>query len=217
MLNIGINEIITKNLKLESINKIWVIFLIFLYCLVINGCYTTYYSTQTDPQIIFDKKEILSIKHTKEIPSVTEKKFALSLAEIMIENGFKINGFNADLESTNCYITFSIDTYSYQSIGNYTTYNTSALYIPGTYNGNVYNPGKIIRTITPNTNIYTTTNVKRDIGVSIVCRDSKDKQSQVWFGFISADINSYNKYKNNIIRNLVGLIGKDFDGYLDIE
>ena len=56
MLNIGINEIITKNLKLESINKIWVIFLIFLYCLVINGCYTAYYSTQTDPQIIFKHK-----------------------------------------------------------------------------------------------------------------------------------------------------------------
>lgn len=66
---------------------------IFLSC-VFAGCSTTaYYSTQIDPQITFDKQESLAI-YTKETPSITEKKFALLLADAMIENGFKINGFN---------------------------------------------------------------------------------------------------------------------------
>lgn len=184
---------------------------------VFAGCSTTaYYSAQTDPQITLDKQEPLTI-YTKETPSITEKKFALLLAETMIENGFKINGFNYESKKTNCYITFSMDTSSSQHTGSYTTYHTSTTYIPGTYGGNSYNPGRTITTTTPTTNVYTTTIVKRYAGVSIFCKDNQNKKTQVWFGFTSANVADYDKYQYSVVKNLVDLIGHDFDGYLDID
>lgn len=80
-----------------------------------------------------------------------------------------------------------------------------------------YNPGRTITTTTPTTNVYTTTIVKRYVGVSIFCKDNQNKKTQVWFGFTSADIADYDKYQYNIVKNLADLIGQDFDGCLDID
>ncbi len=161
-----------------------------------NGCSTkVYYSTQTDPQITFNKQEPLSI-YTGEISSIADKKFALSLAEIMVEDGFQINGFNLEAKSTNCYLTFSLGTSYSQYTGGYTTYNTSTAY----------------------TNIYTIPIAIKKIAVSIICYDDRGKKIQeVWSGYVGAELGDYDKYQQKIIKNLVGLVGKDFKGYLKIE
>jgi len=203
-------------MKFENIGVAMKYCIAFLFLFIFSGCSVAYYSTETDPQISFTKQEPVTI-YTKEIPTITEKKFAILLGELMVENGFNVNGFNIQVEETDCYITFSMDTSSSQQTQSYTTYNTTNTYIPGTYIGNAYIPGRTITTTTPTTNIYTTLSVRKYIGVSIVCKYDKDRKSQVWFGFISVDNKDYEKYQRNIIQNLVNLIGKDFDGSLEIE
>lgn len=110
------------------------------------------------------------------------------------------------IEKTNCYITFSMDISSSQNTKSYTTYYTNTTYISG----------RAVTTTTPTTNVYTTYNVTKSIGVSIFCKDNQNKNSQIWFGFVNADIDDYSKYEKDIIQNLIGLIGKDFKGKIDI-
>ena len=192
---------------LDSTKRFWIIISILLSGLFINGCSAkAYYSTQIDPQITFNKQEPPTI-YTDEMPSITDKKFALSLAETMVEYGFQINGFNLETKSTNCYLVFSLDTSSSQYTGSYTTYNTSTAYISGKYTS----------ITTPNTNIYTIPIVTKKIAVSIICKDNRGKKTQVWFGYVGANIRDYDKYQQKIIKNLVELVGKDFKGYLKVE
>ncbi|WP_431690465.1 hypothetical protein [Helicobacter himalayensis] len=184
---------------LDSAKGLWIAIGILLSCLFINGCSTkVYYSTQTDPQIAFDKQEPLSI-YIGEMPSITDKKFALSLAKTMVECGFQINGFNLEAKSTNCYLVFSLDTSSsrYTYTGSYTTYNTSTAY----------------------TNIYTIpiVTVTKKIVASILCKDNRGKITQVWSGYAGANVEDYDKYQQKILKNLVELVGKDFKGYLKVE
>lgn len=176
-----------------------------MFCCLFNACSTAYYSTQTDPQNYFNKQEPLTII-LRETPTITEKKFGLLLGELLAENGFNVNGFNMQIEKTNCYITFSMDISSSQNTKSYTTYYTNTTYISG----------RAVTTTTPTTNVYTTHNVTKSIGVSIFCKDNQNKNSQIWFGFVNADIDDYSKYEKDIIQNLIGLIGKDFKGKIDI-
>ena len=196
-------------------------FLFVLYCLFFSACATTaYYTAQTDPQITFDKQEPLTII-LEETPSVTDKKFGLLLGELLVENGFYINGFNMQVAKTKCYIAFSINTSSSQHTRSYTTYdyNSSVTYIPGTFTGSSFNPGRTITTTTttPNTKVYTVTSVRKKVSVGVYCKDSQNRNSQIWFGAVGADISNYEKYEKNIIQNLIQLIGKDFKGKIELH
>lgn len=53
--------------------------------------------------------------------------------------------------------------------------------------------------------------------MSIICKDNRGKKTQVWFGYVGANIRDYDKYQQKIIKNLVELVGKDFKGYLKVE
>lgn len=169
------------------------IYLLSIVCFVFSGCATAYYSTSADPRVVFNKQEPLTI-YTDKNPSVSDKKFAILLGELMAKEGFQISGFNTSRQNTPCGITFSIDTSSSTYTGSYhhTTYHTQTTYIPGSYSGHGFNPGRTIRTQVPTTHTYYYTGVivSKDIGVSIFCRDKAGERSQIWFGFMSANINN---------------------------
>ncbi len=69
------------------------IYLLSIVCFVFSGCATAYYSTSADPQVVFNKQEPLTI-YTDKNPSVSDKKFAILLGELMAKEGFQISGFN---------------------------------------------------------------------------------------------------------------------------
>lgn len=178
-----------------------------------------YYSTEQDPQIAFDKQKPLTI-YLGENPSVSDKKFGLLLGELMVKEGFSINGFNTDMKQTPYALGFDIETKSSNYTGsyNYMTYNTQRTYIAGTYSGNGYNPGTTITTQVPTTHtqVYTGVYVYKLIRIYIFSREQKER-TLLWYGGIHVSVGDYDKYKENTIRNLIKLIGQDFKGDLDIS
>ena len=175
-----------------------------------------YYSSETDPQSQLDKTKPLAI-YLKQPTTIADKKFGLLLEELMVENGFTITNFNTDGQKPPCFITFSTDISSYQQTNSYTTYHTQTTYISGSFIGNSYNPGTTITTTTPSTNFYTDIILHKNIGISIFCKNKNGEDSQIWFGFVNADIEYYENYERNILQNLINLIGKDFKGEIDVS
>lgn len=191
---------------------IWKNYVLMVFCgFMLNACATAYYSTESDPQAVFDKTQPLTI-FINQPTTITDKKFGLLLGDLMVENGFNIVNFNMESQETPCFITFSMNTTSNQRTESYTTYHTSTTYISGIFTGNTYNPGTTITTTTPITNVYTDTIIRKNIGISIFCETENQESSQVWYGFVSANVDDYKNYEKNIMQNLIDLIGKDFKG-----
>lgn len=195
-----------------------------VFCLMLSGCATTaYYSTEQDPQIAFDKQEPITIFLGRN-PSISDKKFGLLLGELMIEEGFSINGFNTESKQIPYALVFDIETKSSQYTGsyNYTTYNysTQSTYIPGAF-GNGYNPGTTITTTTQtpttHTQFYTGTYVYKIIRIYVFFKNTKNEMEQLWYGGVSVGASAYSQYEKNTIRNLVKLIGQNHKGDLVIS
>ncbi len=187
------------------------------FCVYFGACSSVYYSTQLDPQISFDPQEPLAI-YIGSNPTIKDKKFGILLAETMVEQGFGILGFNVERQESRCFVTFSLDVSSSSYTGSYTSYQTrqSSTYIPSSsYTGYGFNPGRTVTTTTsiPITNVYTVSIVLQNIGIAVHClMDESETPSMIWFGFLSADISIYEKYQLDIVKYLVGLIGKEFKG-----
>lgn len=197
--------------------KISEVFCLGLAILLFGGCASAWYSTETDPQIPFDKEKSLTI-YLGDNHTIQDKKLALLLGKLMVDEGFIISGFNIMEVKTPCGIVFNQDVTSTPYTRSYTTYHTttSNTYIPGTF-GNGYNPGRTIttRTTTPQTHIYSGAIVRKTLGVSVFC-DNNGKRERIWFGFMSVDPSSYDSYQETALKNLIKLIGKDFKGDIQI-
>lgn len=203
---------------MQNVGKIFGVACFGLIVVLFCGCASAYYSTETDPQIPYDKEKWLAI-YLGEEPSIKDKKLGLLLGKLMAEEGFIVSGFNMMEVKTPCGVTFSQNISSTPYTGSYTTYNTttSKTFIPGNFTGNGYSPGRTIttRTTTPQTHIYSGLIVKQNVGLSIFC-ENNGKRERVWFGFMSANVSEYEKHQEKAIKNLIRLIGKDFKGDIDI-
>lgn len=190
-------------------------------CLVFcSGCgVVAYYSTESDPQFHFNKQEPIAI-YTSETPTVSEKNLGRLLGELMALEGFKVAGFNVDSQKTACRITFKTSTSSQTYTGSYTTYRTTthSTRIPGNFSPYGYKPSRTITTTTqtPINNIYTRVVVYQNMGISIFC-ENDGKLDNIWYGFFSADMDTYDIYQEYILVNLIRLIGTDFEGYVDVS
>ena len=199
----------------------------FLHCAIpclcfifFSGCgVVAYYSTESDPQFSLNKQEPIAI-YTGEMPTVSEKKLGRLLGELMALEGFKVAGFNIDSQKTACRVTFKTNTSSQTYTGSYTTYKTSthSTYIPGNFSPYGYKPSRTITTTTqtPISNVYTSVVVYRTMGINIFC-ENNGKLDNIWYGSFSADMDTYDIYREYILVNLIRLIGTDFEGYLDVS
>ncbi|TLD82473.1 hypothetical protein [Helicobacter trogontum] len=197
--------------------------LILCFNILLIGCSSTvvYYSADADPQVPFDPQDTLGVYYGDN-PTISDKKFALLLGEIMAEEGYNVSGFNTDKNPV-CRIFFSQDISSSSSVNSYTTNHTSynRTYIPGTYSSNGYNPGRTITTTTttPITHYYTKVLVTQNVGVSVMCKIKDDNNfTQLWFGYFSAELDNYKSYQKDIIRFLVSLLGRELEGqYINLS
>lgn len=188
--------------------------LLFLICFAFSACSSVYYSAELDPQANFNMQEPLTIFYKQDL-NIAEKKSILLLGQIMVEEGYFITGFNIERVDTRCFITFVPHTYLQKHTRSHTTFNTTSnsTYIPGVYNGNGYNPGHIVTTTktTPHTHYYTEDVLYQQIGMSLSCLEN-NKKNRIWFGFVSVEYNIYKKHQDDILRHLVSLIFKEFEG-----
>lgn len=180
------------------------------------GCAKAYYKTESDPQATFNKNEPLTIKLGNN-PSVENKKFAFLLRNLMIEEGFAVLDLNTQEKESQCYITFKLRKKTERSTGQYTDYQTITRYHGGVRYGNQYIPPSTTTITIPKTRFYTQYDAYQDVTLNVLCAYNNQKASPIWTGIVHVPIAEYDRYEENVLKNLIQLMGKEFKGTLNID
>lgn len=189
----------------------WLIFGLTLF--VINACTTAYYKTESDG--VVNKNAPIFITTGAKVEGVEEKRFKRMLETSLKNKGYQV----APKASGNCILLFSLTEPTYNNIGSYTTYSTQTSNTQTSgFVGNTYVSGTSITTTrTPQTHTYSYQTTYKKIYATLGC-PSSNTYDLIWDGFMSAEIDDYNSYKENAVANFVDLMDYDsFKGKLRID
>lgn len=175
---------------------------------MLTGCTSSvYFNTEKDPMATILPNQQYKI-FLPENPTIEDKKFFITLEKKMMLNGFNISqNYSFDYG-----VFFTLTDESYNNTGTSTTYipQTSSTY---GFVGNTY-VRSTTTTNTPVTETYNYTKTYKKIYVNIrsSTKNKNGKYEIVWSGFMSSDIENYDRATADMVNQLVSLIGKDFKG-----
>lgn len=183
-----------------------------LLALVFTACSTAYYHTTQDGSLKINKAQPVRVL-LPENSDIEDRSFARLLAQKLSQHGFKLQ------DDAKCAFVFNMDEPTYQSTGSYTTYNTSTSYtnVSGFVGGTYVYGSASTTTTTPQTNYYTYAATFKKIYVDFACLNANGELESVWEGFASALLNDFMNYNEQMVDNLVVLVGENFTGNLRIS
>lgn len=181
--------------------------------LLFSGCsFSTYFLTENDPYIKFNKQKSIYV-FEPENPTIEDKKFKIMLVDSLKNKGFIINEqLPADYG-----LFFYVNEKSYTSVDTSTVYVPQTSYSSGFVNGR-YAYGQTT-TNTPVTSTSTVTNTFKKINYYLVNaqKDEKGNRNTEWTGFTSTNKDIYYKNPKIIVDKLVELIGTEYKGDIYFE
>ncbi len=180
--------------------------LMFLAVLFAGCSNNVYYTSDMLPDTKVDKNKNVKV-FVSDDATIEEKKMKSMIEKKLIENGYKVD---------------SSKTFDYVIIyklteDSFTTSKVETDYVPTTSYSTGYVDGKYTTTSTisqvPDTYARTITKIYKKNYFKM----GDLRQIAIWEGFISADKPVYDNNTDDIIDNIIKLIGKDFKGYLEID
>lgn len=183
------------------------LFLLGIFTLMFTSCSNSvYYTAETLPNTKIEKGKIIKV-YVPDTATIEEKKMKVLIENKLVENGYKIDNEYA----FNYILIFKLTEESFTSTKVETDYVPTTQYSTGYVNGKYTTTSTL--TQVPDTTSRTVINMYKKNYFKL----GDGSRNEVWVGFMSVDKYKYDANTENMINGMIGLIGKDYKGYLDIE
>lgn len=171
-----------------------------------------FYETEMDPMINISKHHRFKI-FLPNNPTIEDKNFMYKLKNKLQLNGFIVVPENSLAEFG---IFFTLTEKSYSHTTTDTTYKTQTTNTYG-FIGNAYVSGQSTTQV-PIAKTYSYTKRYKKIYIDIVAKKKEGMGNEiVWSGFMSANLDDYDKDTFDMLNELIKLIGKNYKGDIYIE